>query len=77
MATIIHQLYSERKTNELVLKLAGKPFKVRETGEKIISFVWQSKDIITAMASVEPHAALAWSGISQIFPVRACSFPPH
>lgn len=75
MKIIVNQIYSKRKSDELVLKLAGKSFKVREIGEKIISFIWESKETITAIASVEPHAALAWSGIAQVFPVRPCSFP--
>lgn len=74
MDGIIRQIYSDRKTRQLVVTLAGKSFKIREIGEKIVQFIWESKDLITTAASTEPHAALAWSGVSQLLPVRL-TFP--
>ena len=70
MEGIIHQLYNGRKMDELKIKLGGKSFRIREIGENIINFIWESKDFVTSIANVEPHAALAWAGVSQLLPVR-------
>lgn len=66
MDAIVRQIYHGLRMDQLVVQLMGRPFRVREMGEKIINFIWESKDYITAIASAEPHAALAWGGVSQL-----------
>ena len=70
MEGVVRRIYGRRETEQLVVLLAGKSFKVREAGEKVIEFIWESKELVSSIASVEPHAALAFSGVVQIFPVR-------
>jgi hypothetical protein len=41
---------------------------------KIVKGVVFAKDFIATAASNEPHAALAWAGVSMLLPVRACYF---
>jgi N-terminal domain of NWD NACHT-NTPase len=51
---------------------------VREQVNKIVSALIYAKDSIGPAASAEPHAALAWAGVSILLPVRpdaAHTFP--
>ena len=70
MEEIIHRLYNGRRMNQLKITLGGKSLRMREIGEKIINFTLESKDFVTSIASVEPHAALAWGGVSILLLVR-------
>ena len=70
MEEVIHRLYNGRRMDQLKISLGGKSFRIREIGENIINFLWESKDFVASIASVEPHAALAWAGVSQLLPVR-------
>ncbi|KAK3170678.1 hypothetical protein OEA41_002760 [Lepraria neglecta] len=69
MEGVVRRIYGGRETEQLVVLLAGKSFKIREAGEKVIEFIWESKELISSIASVEPHADLAFSGVMQIFPL--------
>lgn len=70
MEEIIHRLYNGRRMDQLKINLGGKSFRIREIGENIINFIWESKGFVASIASAEPHAALAWAGVSQLLPVR-------
>ena len=70
MEEIIKGLYNGRRMDQLKISLGGKSFRIREIGENIINFVSESKGFVASIASVEPHAALAWAGVSQLLPVR-------
>lgn len=70
MEEIIHRLYNGQRMDQLKINLGGKSFRIREIGEDIINFIWESKAFVASIASVEPHAALAWAGVSQLLPVR-------
>ena len=70
MGEIIRRLYNGRRMDQLKFNLGGKPFRIREIGESVINFIWESKGFVASIASVEPHAALAWAGVSQLLPVR-------
>ena len=67
---IILRLYNGGRMDQLKMTLGGKSLTMREIGEKIINFILESKDFLTSIASVEPHAALAWAGVSILLPVR-------
>ena len=54
----------------MIIHLRGKPVKVREQGERILKFILWSKDLVSAATSTQPYAALAWSGVSILLPVR-------
>ena len=70
MEEIIHRLYNGRRMDQLKIDLGGKSFRIREIGENVINFIWESKGCVASIASAEPHAALAWAGVSQLLPVR-------
>ena len=70
----LHQRLSQQDGNRLAIKLAGKSINIRAIGESIIGFVSATKEFISLAASSEPHAALAWAGVSLLFPVRPAFF---
>ena len=71
MEEIIHRLYNGRRMDQLKINLGGKSFRIREIGENVINFIWESKDFVASIACIEPHAAIAWAGVSQLLPVRS------
>lgn len=74
MGSIFRQKLHDHDLKALSISLLGKSFKVRQIGESVITFISESKDFITTVASTEPHVALAWSGISFLLPVSFISF---
>ena len=68
--TIVKSKLEDREANQLVINLGGKSVKVREQGENVIKFILWSKDIVSQALSAQPYAALAWSGVSILLPVR-------
>ncbi|MCJ1423388.1 hypothetical protein MMC29_001271 [Sticta canariensis] len=66
---IIKERLEHREANRLVVHLGTRPIKVREQGEKIIKFILWSNSFISAAVSVQPYAALAWSGVSILLPL--------
>ena len=51
------------------LTIGSETYIVKEKVDKIVSAIIFAKDFITAAASLEPHAALAWAGVSVLLPV--------
>jgi N-terminal domain of NWD NACHT-NTPase len=49
--------------------MGEKKYIVKEQVDKIISAITAAKEFITTAASLEPHAALAWAGVSVLLPV--------
>ena len=43
---------------------------IRKHFERIIKMIIASKDFISSAASLNPYAALAWTGVSMLLPVR-------
>ena len=66
---VVDKGLQDREKKQLVIHLGEKPIKVREQGEKVIKFILWSNKFISAAASAQPYAALAWSGVSILFPV--------
>ena len=66
---IVKSKLEDREANQLVINLGKTSVKVREQGEKVIKFILWSKDIVSQALSAQPYAALAWSGVSILFPV--------
>ena len=69
MGSIVRQKFHDHDLKALSISLLGKSLKIRQLGESIITFISESKDFITNVASAEPHVALAWSGVSFLLPV--------
>lgn len=55
------------------IKVGDKERKIRDAIRKTINFVSKAKDFISAAAINEPHAALAWAGVSCLLPVSQLS----
>lgn len=72
---VIKNHIDKRDERQWVIKLAGKPVKIREFGEKVIKFAAWSKDLVSLALTSQPHMALAWSGITMIFPVSRHHYP--
>ena len=68
--TVVKKKLEDREKRQLLIHLHEKPIKVREQGEKVIRFILWSNDFISTALSAQPYAALAWSGVSILFPVR-------
>lgn len=51
-------------------RLDSRTFAVREIYNKVVHTVAYAADFIGSVASNEPHAALAWAGVSLLLPVR-------
>ena len=69
MQTAIGASLEDRDARQLIITLVGKSIKIREYGEKLVKFVVWSKDFISSAISAEPHAALAWAGVTLLLPV--------
>lgn len=68
--TIVKSKLQDREVDQLIINLGKEPVKVREQGEKVIKFILWSNDIVSRALSAQPYAALAWSGVSVLLPVR-------
>lgn len=69
LRAMVKKAMREHDARRLVLSIGGKSLHVREQGDKIIKFVLWSKDAIGPAVTCEPHAALAYVGVSLLLPV--------
>ncbi|OCK83071.1 WD40 repeat-like protein [Lepidopterella palustris CBS 459.81] len=53
----------------LKIPIGEKKYIVKEKVDKIISAIIAAKEFITTAASLEPHAAFAWAGVSVLLPL--------
>jgi hypothetical protein len=67
---VVERLSEAREKNQWRISLQGKDIKFREAAEKLIKILLWSDEIIKPALSAQPYAALAWSGISILLPVR-------
>ena len=67
--TLIDEKLHQRQLKQWVLKFADKPFRLRVIGDRIIQTIASSQALIASAASLEPHAALAWTGVSLLLPL--------
>ena len=74
---IVKSKLEDREAKQLVINLGKKSVKVREQGEKVVKFILWSKDIVSQALSAQPYAALAWSGVSILLPVRYLVFQTY
>jgi hypothetical protein len=51
------------------LTIGSETYIIKEKVNKVVSAIIFAKDFITAAASLEPRAALAWAGVSVLLPV--------
>ena len=69
ISAAITQRLKERDASRLIIEVGGKSIHVREQAEKVIKFIIWSTDFVSAAVASEPHAALAWAGLSMLLPV--------
>ena len=67
---LIDKILRERQIKQWTIKLAERSLKLRELGQKIVSFIDYSQGYLQAVSSSEPHTTLAWTCISLLLPVR-------
>ena len=68
--SVVERLSEDREKKQWRLSFQGKDIKFREAAEKLIKILLWSDEIIKPALSTQPYAALAWSGISILLPVR-------
>lgn len=68
--SIVKQLLEDREKKQWRVSLLGKDTKIREQTERLAKFLLWSDPIVKSAVSAQPYAALAWSGVSLLLPVR-------
>ncbi|TGJ75468.1 hypothetical protein E0Z10_g10990 [Xylaria hypoxylon] len=63
------QLLEDRDKKQWRVSLQGKDIKIREQAERLTKFLLWSDQIVKSALSVQPYAALAWSGVSLLLPL--------
>lgn len=59
----------EREAKKLIVKVFGKSVGIREEVENVVKFILWTRDFIKAVVKTDPHAAIAWAGVSFLLPV--------
>lgn len=73
IGAIIKSQLEDHKAKQLIVRLGSESIKVREQYDKILKFILWSNNSVSAAVSAQPYAALAWSGVSILLPVRVIS----
>lgn len=69
LASLVTRKVDAIHREKLTLQICTKSIIVREQVEKVVNGIRATKDVIGGLAVLEPHAALAWAGVSVILPV--------
>ena len=70
IAKVVESSIQKNEASDLVLSIGGERISVRKAGENVIRTISWAKEFISAAISSQPYAALAWSGVSILLPVR-------
>jgi ankyrin repeat domain-containing protein 50 len=68
--SVVKQLLKDREDGQWRVSLLGKDVRIREQAEKLAKFLLWTDPIVKSAISAQPYAALAWSGVSLLLPVR-------
>jgi hypothetical protein len=68
------QLLEVREKEKWVVPFMGKDIKIREQAERLVKFLLWFDPIVKNAVSAQPHAALAWTGVSLLLPVSVRPF---
>jgi len=68
--SVVKQLLDDREMKQWRISLLGRDIKVRKEAEKLAKFLLWSDDIVKSAVSTQPYAALAWTAVSVLLPVR-------
>lgn len=69
--SIVHQLFIFRENGGIHVQFPTANTAAREVMKKLARFLLWSDSIVKTAVNTEPHAALAWSGVSLFFFVGA------
>lgn len=67
--SITEQLLKNRKDRQWRVPLTDEDIRIREPAEKLAKFFMWTDPYVQKALSAQPHAALAWCGISLLLPV--------
>ena len=67
--SVLDTLVEEREQKKWRFSVLGSEIVVREQVEKMLKFVMWTDDVVKPAISSEPHASLAWSGVTLVLPV--------
>ena len=65
----MERLESEREPQQTI-NVYGKSISLREQADNVLKLVVWSDEVVKQALSAQPYAALAWSGVSILLPVR-------
>jgi hypothetical protein len=68
--SIVKTLLEDREKKAWRVSILGKDIKIRKQAERLAKFLLWSDPIVQKALSAQPYAALAWSGVSLLLPVR-------
>ena len=68
--SIANKLLKDREARQWRVPLLDNDIKIRTQVEKLAKFLLWSDPIVKTAVSAQPYAALAWSGVSLLLPVR-------
>lgn len=67
--SIAEQLLKNREDRQWRVPLTDEDIRIREPAEKLVKFFMWTDPFVQKALSAQPHAALAWCGISLLLPV--------
>jgi ankyrin repeat domain-containing protein 50 len=67
--SIVKKLSEDREQKQWRVSLLDHDIKIRTQVERLTKFLLWSDPIVKTAISAQPHAALAWSGVSLLLPV--------
>lgn len=68
--SVVERLEAQRKADQSRFTFRGKEIIVRKQAEKVLKALAWGDTVVKSALSSQPHAALAWSGVSILLPVR-------
>ena len=67
---VVESSVEKNEARQLVVRIRRERISIRKAGENVIRTILWANDFISAAISSQPYAALAWSGVSILLPVR-------
>lgn len=67
--SVVNKLIEVRNGKQWRVSLLGNDVKIREQVERLAKFLLWSDPVVKQALSIQPYAALAWSGVSILIPV--------
>ncbi|PGH10423.1 hypothetical protein GX51_00182 [Blastomyces parvus] len=68
---LLNSKLQDIENSQMKISIHGKDVVIRDQVRKVVHSILSVKDYISTVASVEPHAALAWTGVMSILPAIA------